>query len=137
MKKGILLGWVFWGLFQLGYAQEKKDYLLTLQQDTLYGKILTESYGSAPITFIYGKNKMIYQPSSIQFFGIYRDKNYRHFKSLTSEGGKSIFVQIMVNGPIKLYKYSEEHIHINTTQKRYVYFFGSADRSHGIRSKQG
>lgn len=127
MKKEHLLSWIFCFISLLGYAQQKQDYILTLQQDTLYGRILTKPYGLAPITFIYGRDRMTYHPSSIQFFGIYRDKEFCHFKTLRSDEGKAIFVQILLDKPLKLYKYKEEHLLINATLKRYVYFMGLTD----------
>jgi len=111
----------------IGYAQQKGDYLLTLKQDTLYGKIVTNSNGLAPITFVYGGHKMNYHPPSIQFFGVFRNKRYQHFKTLKSKNGQAFFVQIMVNNGIKLYKYTEEHIYFNSILERYVYLMGPTD----------
>jgi len=127
MKKYTILSWIFCCLSLMGYAQSKQDYLLTLNQDTLYGKILTEQAGLAPIIFIYKRQKMNYHPSSIQFFGLFREQVYQHFKTLKSEKGRAFFVQIMATGNIKLYKYSEEHIFAYATLRRYVYLMGTTD----------
>ena len=129
MKKSILLGWIFCCLSIWGHAQKMEGYILTLQQDTLYGKIVTASSGLSPITFTYEKQRMNYHPSSIQFFGIFRDKEYQHFKTLKSKNGGAFFVQIMVDDTIKLYKYSEEHIFPNATLNRYVYLMGASDET--------
>lgn len=129
MKKGVLLGWLFCCLSICGHAQKMEGYILTLQQDTLYGKILIEPNGLAPITFIYEGQKMQYYPSSIQFFGIFRENKYQHFKTLKSNNGGAFFVQIMVVGKLTLYKYSEEHIFPNATLNRYVYLMGTIDEA--------
>ena len=70
---------------------------------------------------------MNYYPPSIQFFGVFRNNIYRHFKTLRSKKGQAFFVQIMANSRIKLYKYTEEHIYPNSTLKRYVYLMGPMD----------
>lgn len=129
MKKVIFLSWIFCCLGILGHTQKMEDYILTLKQDTLHGKILTEPSGLAPIIFIYERQRMNYHPSSIQFFGIFRDKEYQHFKTLKTKEGRAYFVQIIVVGKIKLYKYSEEHIFPNATLNRYVYLMGTADEA--------
>ncbi len=127
MKKEIILCWIFCGFSVWGFSQKTKDYLLTLKKDTLFGKILTEKRGLAPIVFVYGKQKMNYYPSSIQFYGIFRDKTYQHFKTLKSKEGKAFFVQIIANGNIQLYKYLEKHIYTHSTLRRYVYLMGRSD----------
>jgi len=127
MKKNMIISWIFCSLHLLGYAQPKEDYLLTLNQDTLFGKILTEANGLAAIKFIYKGKKMTYHPSSIQFFGIYREGRYQHFRTFKSEEGRAFFVQIMTIGKIKLYKYSEEHIFTDATLSRYVYLMRTTD----------
>lgn len=80
MKKAYVLSWIFCWLNLLGYAQSGKDYLLTLNQDTLYGKILTEPNGLAPITFIYEKQRMNYTPASIRFLEMINTNTSKHFK---------------------------------------------------------
>lgn len=127
MKKDSLLICFFCSLSFIGYAQQEADYLLTLKQDTLYGKILSKPYGLAPITFVYGGHKMNYHPTSIQFFGLFRNKTYQHFKTIRSEKGQAFFVQIMANNGIRLYKYKEEHVYPNNTLGRYVYLMGPTD----------
>lgn len=127
MKKIYFLSWIFFGLSIWGHAQKMEGYILTLQQDTLYGKVLTEPSGLAPITFIYEKQRMNYHPSSIQFFGIFRNKEYQHFKALKTKEGRAYFVQIMSNGKLNFYKYSEEHIFTYATLNRYVYLMGTSD----------
>ncbi len=127
MKKNSLLIYFFCSLSLLGYGQQEKGYLLTLNRDTLHGKIKAESNGLAPITFVYEGHKMNYRPNSIQFFGIFRDNAYQHFKTLRSKKGQAFFVQVMVDDNIKLYKYAEEHIFPSSTLKRYVYLIGATD----------
>ena len=126
MKKELYCCFLFCCIIFLCKAQRGEDYILTLQQDTLFGKIEMEQ-GQDPITFSHNKKKINYHPSTIQYFGIFENKQYQRFKSLTSLGGKSIFVKILVEGKIKVYKYTEEHVYPNSTLNRYVYLMGYSD----------
>lgn len=118
--------YIFCCLSFLSSAQKGKDYILTLQKDTLFGEILINQ-GIDPIAFKHQGHKMSYHPSSIQFFGVFRDEEYQHFKVFKSQEGKAVFVEIMATGKINLYKYTEKHIFPNSTLKRYVYLMGPSD----------
>jgi len=127
MEKGIYLCCIFCCLSFLSHAQKGKDYILTLQKDTLFGEILV-TQGIDPIAFKHQGHKMSYHPSSIKYFGIFRNKAYHHFKVLKSKEGKAVFVEIMATGKINLYKYTEKHIFPNSTLNRYVYLMGASDK---------
>ena len=126
MKKCVYLCYIFCCFSFLSHAQKGKDYMLTLQKDTLFGDIFLQR-GIDPIVFKHKGLKMNYHPSSIQFFGIFRNNGYQHFKVLRSKQGKAVFVEIMGIGKIYLYKYTEEHIFPNLTLNRYVYLMGESD----------
>lgn len=100
--------------------------MLTMQQDTIFGNIKMEQ-GLDPITLSYQGLKARYHPSSIQFYGVYRNNQYQHFKTITSKGGRSLFVEIMERGAVDLYKYSELHIRENEVYDRYIYLIKNID----------
>lgn len=102
------------------FTQTKKDYILTLKQDTLFGKIDVE-LGREPISFRYKKLQLIYHPSTIQSFGIFRQEQYHRFKTLkNATGDTSFFVEIMVEGKNNLYKFDDKYVFENRTL-RYLY----------------
>jgi len=121
MKIRIFYCFLFCCLQYFASAQTNKDYILTLQQDTLFGKIRVE-LGREPISFKYKKLNLDYHPSTIQSFGIFREKEYRRFKTLKSPSGKAaFFVEIIVEGKNNLYKFDDKYIS-NPKQLRYIYF---------------
>lgn len=126
MKKSIFYCYFLCCLSFSSNAQNGKDYILTLQKDTLFGEILMEQ-GLDPIIFKHKGLKIQYYPSSIQFFGILKDNKYHHFKSLKSKYGRAVFAQIMATGKTQLYKYSEKHLFPNSTLSRFVYLMGATD----------
>lgn len=121
MKIRIYLCLLFCCLHYFAFTQSKKDYILTLQQDTLFGKIQVE-LGRDPISFKYKKLNLDYHPSTIKSFGIFREKQYHRFKSMTSPSGNvSFFVEIMVEGKNNLYKFDDKYI-MDNKKLRYLYF---------------
>lgn len=126
MKIRILYCLLFCCLYASAFSQANKDYILTLQQDTLFGKIQVE-LGREPISFKYKKMNLDYHPSTIQSFGIFREKQYRRFKSMKSPSGNdAFFVEIMVEGKNNLYKFDDKYI-FNNKQLRYLYFMENED----------
>lgn len=107
-------------------AQENRDYILTLQKDTIFGKIV-EREGKEPITFIHNKLKVYYHPSTIQSFGVFRENRYQRYKSLRSKEGQTFFVEILGQGKVNLYKYTELNIIKKAQVKRYVYMIDTHD----------
>ena len=126
MKKYIFLSFLFCFFVFLCNAQENKDYILTLQKDTLFGKII-EREGREPITFTHRNLKVNYHPSTIQSFGVYRNDSYQRYKSLKSEGGRTFFVEILLQGKINLYKFTEENLLKEGRVLRYVYMLDTHD----------
>lgn len=110
------------------FAQTNKDYILTIEQDTLYGRIVVNQ-GKDPISFKYDGHKLTYHPSTIQYFGIYRDAQHRKFRSLSSPSGRRFFVEVLLEGTVNLYKLTEKHLYANSTLDRYVYLLGSSDEA--------
>lgn len=121
MKIRIYFCLLFCCLYYFASAQTNKDYILTLKQDTLFGKIEVE-LGREPISFKYKKLQLDYHPSTIQSFGIFREKQYHRFKSMKSPSGNtSFFVEIMVEGKNNLYKFDDKYVFDNK-KLRYLYF---------------
>ncbi len=129
MKIRIFYCLLFCCLHSFAFSQTNKDYILTLQQDTLFGRIQVE-LGREPISFKYKKMNLDYHPSTIQSFGIFREKQYHRFKSMKSPSGKaSFFVEIMVEGKNNLYKFDDKYVFDNK-KLRYLYFMES--EAHGF-----
>ncbi len=126
MKKNIFLSFLFCCFVFLCNAQKDKDYILTLQKDTLFGKII-EREGREPITFTHGNSKVNYHPSTIQSFGIYRNDRYQKYKSIKSDGGRTFFVEVLLQGKINLYKFTEENVLKEGRVLRYVYMMDIPD----------
>jgi len=121
MKIRIYYCFLFCCLHYFAFTQTNKDYILTLQQDTLFGKIQVE-LGREPISFKYKKLNLAYHPSTIKSFGIFREKQYRKFKTLKSPSGKTaFFVEIVAEGNTNLYKFDDKYI-MNDKKLRYIYF---------------
>ncbi|MEM1120469.1 MAG: hypothetical protein AAGJ18_08450 [Bacteroidota bacterium] len=104
-----------------------------MQKDTLFGKISMD-VGKLPITFIHHKRKFNYHPSTIQSFGIFAEKGYKIYETLKSKEGHSIFVEVMVQGKLNLYKYTEKRNLKESIRYRYVYFFGFSKDALSIMS---
>lgn len=82
--------------------------------------------GKAPITFVHQKQKITFHPTTIQSFGVFNGEAYQIYETLSSEKGQAIFVEVVAKGKANLYKYVEKRIATNSTQDRYVYFFGTS-----------
>ena len=128
MKKTLLIICFLVGFLVQNFAQVNKDFILTLNQDTLYGEI-TIYRDKSPIIFKYHKKKMRYHPNTLQAFGILENDEYHQFKSLKSQNGIAVFAQLMTEGPLYLYKYREQHVYSSHTLERYVYFLGESDKN--------
>lgn len=105
MKKSLLLS-VF--LFSLTFclAQKDKDFILTLHQDTIYGKVKIND-NDPHITFIHKRKRLYFHPAALRYFGVYKEGQYQRFKSVKNAKGKHLFAEVLLEGKMKLYKYRE------------------------------
>lgn len=90
------------------FAQNNKDYILTINQDTLFGNI-KNNLDWESITFVHQKKKVFFHAGTIQYFSIFRNGEYLRYKSIKDTNGTNLFVQILNEGKIKLYKAAEQY----------------------------
>ena len=55
-------------------------------------------------------------------------KTYRIFKSITNALGKSMFVEVLNEGKLKLYKYKKEKIIAHAKYHKELYYIGRTDK---------
>ena len=125
-EKRILTIGLLLSVLSIVIAQKNKDYILTLRKDTLFGKIKT-NFQSELITFIYKRKKVYFHPSTIKSYGIYDRRKYLRFKSIKNSSGDWLFVQILDEGKVKLYRYKR---YVTTTEATYLkdlYYIGRSD----------
>lgn len=108
MKYKILIISLLYSFPLLLFAQSNPDYILTMQKDTLFGTI-KNNLDWESITFVHHKKKVYFHAATIQYFGIYRAGKYLRYKSIKDKDGTDLFVQILNEGKIKLYKATEQY----------------------------
>lgn len=128
MKKGTLLLLFLCCLSSIIFAQKNKDFILTLHKDTIFGKIKFVP-DSPHITFTHKRKRLYFHPKTLEAFGIFSKKsnNYRIYKSISSNRGSSMFVEVIDEGPVKLYKYVKKDGLANSNYIREFYFIGRDD----------
>lgn len=128
MKNKIRLIYLFFCFPLFLFAQSNPDYILTMQKDTLFGNI-KNNLDWESITFVHRKKKVYFHAGTIQYFSIFRNGAYLKYKSIKDTNGNNLFVQILSEGKIKLYKAAEQYhrfakfIHFET-----VYYVGPSDK---------
>jgi len=105
MNKKMLLLWIGILLSSLLFAQEEKDFFLTMQGDTLYGKIKLDRRSNT-IAFQYQGDKITFHASTIESFGIYKKGKYRTYKTIQNNNKKEVFVEVLTEGALNLYRYN-------------------------------
>ncbi len=127
MKNKILLISLLCSFSLAIFAQNNTDYILTMNQDTLFGSI-KNNLDWQSITFVHNKKKIHFHAATIQYFGIYRDGEYLRYKSIKDTDGSDLFVQILSEGKIKLYKAAEQyHRFAKFSHFEEVYYVGPSD----------
>lgn len=100
----MLLLSIAFSLSSLLWAQENKDFFLTMQGDTLYGKIKLDGRSNT-IVFQYQGDKVEFHASTIEYFGIYKKGKYRTYKTIQNDKQKEVFVEVLTEGTLNLYRY--------------------------------
>ena len=108
----MLLLWIAFLLSSLLWAQEEKDFLLTMKADTLYGKIKLDGRSNT-IVFQYKGDKIPFHASTFEHFGIYQKGKYRTYKTIQNSVKEEIIVEVLTEGTLNLYRYD------TTGDKRY------------------
>ena len=110
------------------FAQKHKDFILTLHKDTIFGQVRTNSEADH-ITFIHQRKRIYFHPKTLQAFGIYKkeSKGYQVFKSITNARGQSMFVEVLNEGKVNLYKYQKNEIIAQAKYHKELYYIGHSD----------
>lgn len=127
MKKRIYLLLFISSICTFVFAQKNKDFILTLSKDTIFGNV-TLNTTAAHITFMHKRKKVYFHPKTLNSFGIYNKKRgYKYYKSITNARGTSMFVEVLNDGPIKLYKYQKKEKVANIQYHKSLYYIGRSD----------
>jgi len=105
MAKNILLLLSLFFLSISLQSQNDKDFLLTLQKDTLFGKIKFDTKTNVLI-FYYQKQKVVFDAATINHFGIHRKGVTRIYKSITNDWKDEVSVEVLTEGKLNLYRYN-------------------------------
>jgi len=126
MKKNFTLFWILVILPLSLCGQKGKDFILTISQDTLYGKI---KFNQKPgiITFRYKGKKVAFHASTINYFGVNRDGITRVYKPLVNNWKKDIFVEVLSEGNVNLYYYDTAGNDLYTSADPFRYYIGNSD----------
>lgn len=109
------------------FAQKNKDFILTLNQDTLFGKIILNA-SVEHITFKYKRKRVYFHPKTLKAFGVYKNGNgYKYYKSITNARGTSMFVEVLTEGILNLYKHEKTEIRANAKYTKNLYYIGRTD----------
>jgi len=130
MRKEIILLFVlFFGICAISFAQKNKDFILTLHKDTIFGKIKINPENQH-IAFTHQRKRIYFHPKTLQAFGIYqkKEKTYQIFKSITNVNGQSMFVEVLDEGKVKLYKYKKSEIIAEAKYHKEWYYVGRTDK---------
>ncbi|HET6557998.1 MAG TPA: outer membrane beta-barrel protein [Prolixibacteraceae bacterium] len=106
--KSFILGLAFLvSLGVMGQDNYKKGYVITLDNDTLFGKI-NDAGGfknSRLCTFKEKKDRKVkeYLPGQIKGYRMYKDKYYVSKAAEEKNGNEYTFMEVLVEGPVSLY----------------------------------
>jgi len=126
MHKKLLL---LWGVLFLSlplWAQKGKDFLLTMKEDTLYGKIKIQNRFNS-IAFHYQGERVGFHATTIKKFGIHQKGKTRLFKTIDDDRKKRVIVEILIQGKLNLYRYNTIGDEDFTRLEHFRYFLGKKD----------
>jgi len=129
MKKVILFIVLTSCILTTSFGQKNQDFILTLRKDTIFGKI-SISPEDQHITFKHKRKRVYFHPKTLQAFGVKEKKGgYKMYKSITNLKGRSMFVEILDEGPVKLYKYNKSEEVAKTKYRKNLYYIGLSDET--------
>jgi len=107
LKSFILVLTVLVSLGVMGQDNFKKGYVITLDNDTLFGKINDAGgYKNSRLCIFKPKKEhkvTEYLPGEIKGYLMYRDKYYVSKQVADKDGSKYIFMEVLIEGPVNLY----------------------------------
>ena len=108
-------------------AQNEKDFILTLNRDTIFGKVSIQ-HETDFITFKHKRKKVYFHPKTLQAFGIYhRKQGYQIYKSIKNAKGEHLFAETITQGEVQLYRYTECVVKNYGRAYKTVYYIGYSD----------
>ncbi len=126
MKKNFTLFWILIILPLSVYGQKGKDFILTMKQDTLYGKVKFNNKLDG-ITFRYKGEKIEFHASTITYFGVKNKGITRVYKTLINNWEEYIFVEVIDEGKLNLYYYDTAGNDRYTSADPFRYYIGDSD----------
>lgn len=130
MRKKLIIFLLCFSFVSICYAQKNKDFILTLHKDTIFGQIKINGKNDQ-ISFTHQRKRLYFHPKTLQAFGIYQkeEKEYRMFKSITNANGKNMFVEVLNEGKVNLYKYKKNDIIAQARYYNELYYIGRTDQN--------
>lgn len=124
MKKNFTFIFLLFFLPLSLFSQRGKDFILTMNKDTLYGKVKI-NVKSDILTFQYKGEKVEFHASTIDYFGIHRKGKTRIYKTLINNWEEYIFVEVLTEGRLNLYYYDTAGNHRYTSADPFRYYIGN------------
>lgn len=127
MTKKLLLLTFISCICTFAFAQKNKDFILTLNQDTIFGNVTLNS-SVAHIIFKHKRKKVYFHPKTLKAFGVFdKAEGYKYYKSITNARGTSMFVEVLTEGSFNLYKYQKTKVTANAKYTKNLYYIGRTD----------
>ncbi|MFK7981120.1 MAG: hypothetical protein AB8G86_14130 [Saprospiraceae bacterium] len=129
MRKELLIIVLCCSFSLIGFAQKNKDFILTLHKDTVFGQIKINP-DEEHITFTHQRKRIYFHPKTLKAFGIYKKdtKAYHVYKSITNARGQSMFVEVLNEGKVNLYKYQKNKTIAAVKYHKEFYYLGHSDK---------
>ena len=126
MKQKITISFVCFLLSISMFAQKGKDFILTMNQDTLYGKIKF-SRKDKSVTFYHKKGKTKFRASTIGYFGLHERNKIKVYKIVRMFPREDVFVEVITEGKINLYYYDTRESKHYINGDKYRYFVSNSE----------
>lgn len=107
-------------------AQQGADFILTLNQDTLYGKIKF-SRNDKSVTFRHNKKKTKFKATTINYFGLQDQNEMKVYTVATLYPREDVFVEVITEGEVNLYYYDTRQSKHYIDGDEYRYFVGNSE----------
>jgi len=107
-------------------AQQGEDFILTLNQDTLYGKVKF-SRNDKSVIFYHKKGKIKFQAATIGYFGLHEKNKMKVYKVARMYPREDVFVEVITEGEINLYYYDTRESKHYINGDLYRYFISNSE----------
>lgn len=128
----LLLGICFLSISMWGQTKNK-DFIITMNKDTLYGKIKFDPKANI-VYFHYQGDKILFNAATIDNFGINRKGVTHVYKSITNDWKEEVFVEVLSEGKINLYRYDTSGNDLYKDDAfKYRYYISSQQKNYLVR----